>query len=140
MEFNRTPIEEFASWEKALFDAQCLKLLGPYQKDRIREGTRLAEYLIDAIGEENAKKFFCFQDDFSKHLMLDELKYQYKCYPLKKLWDDFHKLATTEDKKRSRPLHSYWKEAYGQFQIDVNHDEKEYMESMSIGIRYHCRN
>ena len=61
------------------------KLLGPYQTFGSERASRLAEDLIDAIGEENAKKLFSLQDDLSKHSMLDEFKHQYKCYQLEKL-------------------------------------------------------
>ena len=70
---------------KSTVSCTVSKLLGPYQKGRIRKGIKIAEYLIDAIGEKDAKKLFSFQDGLSKHLMLDGLKHQYKCYQLKKI-------------------------------------------------------
>lgn len=59
--------------------------MGRTKKVGSEKASRLAEYLIDAIGEKNAKKLFSFQDGLSKHLMLDGLKHHYKCYQLKKI-------------------------------------------------------
>ena len=116
---KKLPVED-----RTLCDAQCLNPSERTHADGSERASRLAGELIGAIGEENARKLFDFNDDFTKHSMRDELKRQYKCYQLEKLSDDFNKLPA-EDKKR-RPQRSYWKEAYGQLLIDIDHVEKEF--------------
>ena len=125
-----TLLKKFPVEDRTLFDAQCLSPLNRTRKSGADRASRLAEDLIDAIGEENAMKLFGFNNDITKHSMMDELKHQYKLYQLEKLPDDFHKLPATDGKKRSgRSQHSYWKEAYGQLQIDITKVENE-----NIGI------
>ena len=60
--------------------------------------------------------------------MMDAIKFQYKCYQLEKLDDDFCKLPASGEKKQTSPLNSYWKEAYANLQIELSTPtENEYI-------------
>ena len=70
-----------------LADAQCLDPLKWAKKFGPESAPRLAEDLIDAVGNENSKHLFCIGNGFSKYSVMYQIKHQYKCYQLESLPD-----------------------------------------------------
>ena len=113
--------------DRVLSDAQCLnplKRTGKFGPDR---AVRLVEDVVDAMGEDNSKKLFDVKNEFSKHEIMDHVKFEYKCYQVENLPDGFYELSVHKDgnvNRNSRP--SYWREAYNLLNIDTTQSESNY--------------
>ena len=83
--------------------------------------------MVDAIGEDNSKKLSDVKNEFSKHEIMDQVKFEYECYQVENLPDGFYELFTDKDgnvNRNSRP--SYWREAYSLLNIEITQAESNY--------------
>ena len=62
--------------------------------------------MVDTIGEGNSKKLFNVKNEFSKHEIIDQVKFENKCYQVENLPDGFYELSADKDgsvNRNSRP-------------------------------------
>ena len=75
--------------DRALSYAQCLDLLNRTRKFSPDRAARLVEDVVGAIGENNSKKLFDGKNESSKHEIMDQVKFEYKCYQVENLPNGF---------------------------------------------------
>ena len=113
--------------DRVLSDAQCLDPLKRTRKFSLDCIARLIEVVVDTIGEGNSKKLFDVKNKFSKHEIMDQIEFEYKCYQVENLHDGFYELSADKDGNvncNSRP--SYWREAYSLLNTDITQSERNY--------------
>ena len=83
--------------------------------------------MVDIIGEDNSKKLFDIKNEFSKHEIMDQVKFEYKCYQVENLPDGFYAFSGDKDGNVNRNSYpSYWTEAYNLLNIDITQSESNY--------------
>ena len=83
--------------------------------------------MVDAIGEDNSKKLSDVKNEFSKHEIMDQVKFEYKYYQVENLPDGVYELSADKDgnvNRNSRP--SYCREAYSLLNTDITQSESNY--------------
>ena len=75
--------------DRVLSDAQCLDPLKHTRKFGLDCAARWVENVIDTIGEDNSKKLFNVKNEFSKHEIIGQLKFECNCYQVENLPDGF---------------------------------------------------
>ena len=78
--------------DRVLSDAQCQDPLKRTLKFGSDRDGRLVD-VVNAIGEDSLKKLFDVKNEFSKHEIMDQVKFEYKCYQVENLADGFCKLS-----------------------------------------------
>ena len=120
-------LKKLPSEDRILSDAQCLDPLKRTRKFSPDFAVRLVEDVVDAIGEDNSKKLFDVKNEFSKHEVMDQVKFEYKCYQIENLLDGFYELSADKDGNVNRNgRSSYWREAYSLLNIDIAQSESNY--------------
>ena len=95
----------------------------------LNRAARWVEDVVDTIGEDNSRKLFDAKNEFSKHEIMDQVKFVYKCYQVENLTDGFCELSSQKDGNVNRnSCPSYWKEAYSLLNINVTQSESNYCE------------
>ena len=61
--------------ERVLSDAQCLDPLKRTRKFGLDRAARWVQNVVDTIGEDNSKKLFNIKNEFSKHEIIDQVKF-----------------------------------------------------------------
>ena len=72
-------LKKLSMEDKVPSDAQCLDLLKRTRKFGLDCVTRWVEDVVDTIGEYNSRKLFNVENEFSKHEIIDQVKFEYKC-------------------------------------------------------------
>ena len=77
---------------------QCLDPLKHTQKFGHDRAARLVEDVVDAIREDkkDSKKLFDVKNEFYKHEIMDQVKFEYKCYQVENLPDGFYNCLLTK--------------------------------------------
>ena len=120
--------------DRVLSDAQCLDLLKHTQKFGSDHAAILVEDVVDTIGEDNSKKLFDIKNEFTRHEIMDQVKFEYKCYQVENLPDGFYELSADKDGNVNCNSHpSYWREAYSLLNTDITQSESNY-----CGIDEYC--
>ena len=89
---KKLPIED-----RGLSNSQCLYPSKCTQKNVPDLAARLVEDVVDAIREDNSKKLFDVKNELSKHEIMDQKKFEYKCYQVENLPDGFYELSADKD-------------------------------------------
>ena len=113
--------------DRVLSDAQCLDPLKHTQKFGPDRVARWVEDWVNNFGENNSEKFFHVKNEFSKHEIIDQVKFENKCYQVENLPDGFYELSADKFgnvNRNSRP--SYWREAYSLLNTDITQSESNY--------------
>ena len=82
--------------DRVLSDAQGLDPLKRTRKFGPDRAARLVEDVVDTIGEDISKKLFDVKNEFSKHEIMDQVKFEYKCYQVENLPDGFYNCLLTK--------------------------------------------
>ena len=80
------------------------------------------------------KKLFNVKNEFSKHEIIDQVKFEYKCYQVESLLHGFYELPADKNENvncNSRP--SYWREAYSLLNTTSQNLKAIIVELMSTG-------
>ena len=120
-------LKKLSMEERVLSDAQCLNPLKRTRKFGLHHAARWVEDVVDTIGEDNSKKLFKVNNEFSKHEIIDQVKFEYKCYQVENLPDRFYELSDDKDgnvNRNSRP--SFWRKAYSFLNTDITQSESNY--------------
>ena len=83
--------------DRVFSDAQYLDPLKRTWKFGSDRAVRLVEDVVSAIGEGNSKKLFDVKNKCSKHEIMDQVKFEYKCYQVENLTDGFCELSADKD-------------------------------------------
>ena len=82
-------LKKLSMEDKFLFDAQCLDPLKRTWKFGPDCAARWVEDVVNTIGEDNSKKLSNVKNQFSKYKIIDQVKFEYKCYQAENLPDCF---------------------------------------------------
>ena len=94
--------------------------------------------MVDAIGEDNSKKLSDVKNEFSKHEIMDQVKFEYKCYQVENLPNGFYELSADKGGNVNRNSRPHIGEKPAVFLILTSHNLKSaiIVELMSTGGRY----
>lgn len=109
--------------EQIIADARCLNPTKQKNKHGVERVGMLASSLWSAVEEGYVKKAFNWKE-FSKYVVVDEIKWQFKEYQTETIPEEFCKVCKS-DKAKKKPGQSYWKQAYFQLQMPRKSAEEE---------------
>ena len=84
------------------------------------------KYQNNAIGDENSRKLFDVKLQFSKHEIMDQIKFEYKSYQIENIPDNYYELPVDKDQNVKLRCPSYWRDAYNSLNIDITPSENKY--------------
>ena len=82
------------------------------------------KYQNNAIGDENSRKLFDVKLQFSKHEIMDQIKFEYKSYQIENIPDNYYELPVDKDQNVKRRRPSYWREMPTTALILISHHPK----------------
>ena len=88
------------------------------------ESWELASSFLSVVGEGYVKKAFSWKEEFSKYVVVDEIKRQFKEYQKEKIPEEFCKICKADNVEK-KPRQSYWNQAYLQLQMPTESAEEE---------------